>query len=213
MRPELPSRVLCLVTDRSLTGGPDGLAEAVALAVAGGMNMVQLREKDLSPDRLVALARALRGVASGGALLIVNGDPSAALASDADGVQLAEQGMSVADARRVLGSRPLIGRSVHGLEGALQAGRDGVDFLVLGAVFPSRSHPVGPAIGPRGVTVVAEAVELPVIGIGGIDKKNAAQVVRAGARGVAVISAILAAQDPTVAARELASAIGLSAPE
>jgi thiamine monophosphate synthase len=106
-----------------------------------------------------------------------------------------------------LGESMIISRSVHSVETACAAEREGADMLVLGTVFPSTSHPGGPTIGPDGVREVCAAVSIPVIGIGGITAANAGDVIRAGASGVAVISAIFNAKDPEEAARELRRAV------
>ncbi len=111
------------------------------------------------------------------------------------------------DARRRAGRNVWISRSVHNVEAAVRAERDGADMLVLGTVFPSPSHPGGPSIGVEGVRAVCDAVRIPVIGIGGITAENAADVMRAGASGVAVIGAIFDAADPRAAAAELRAAI------
>jgi thiamine-phosphate pyrophosphorylase len=109
--------------------------------------------------------------------------------------------------RERYGEDQFFSASVHSIEAALQAERDGADMLVLGTVFPSTSHPAGTTIGLAGVREVCAAVSIPVIGIGGITAQNAGDVIRAGASGVAVISAIFDAPDPRVAAAELRAAI------
>ncbi len=204
MSPKLPAKILCLVTDRSLTGGEDGLVIAVQRAVEGGVNMVQLREKDLAHADLTRLARWLRVAIGGEALIIVNGDARAALVGGADGVQLPEGGQSVTEARAIMGDDALIGCSVHSLTGALKAQRAGADFLILGTVFPSKTHPAGETIGVDGVRIVTSAVRGPIIAIGGIVVQNAREVIKAGACGVAVISAVLGAADRQQAAKSLA---------
>ena len=170
--------------------------------------MVQLRERDAPAADLLRMARALREMTEGRALLIVNDRADVALAAAADGVQLGERSLPVEAARRVCGRNILLGRSVHSRDGARAAEREGADYLVLGTVFASRSHPGGEAGGPGLVREVADAVELPVIAIGGIDASNAGAVIEAGARGVAAIGAILGDTDPEAAARRLAEAIG-----
>lgn len=210
LRP-LPFRLM-LVTDRTLA--PAGrLAALVEQAVAGGVDAVQLREKDLADGALKALGRDLRAVTRGRALLLVNGSIDVARACAADGVHLAE-GVDLTPrppSQRGKGGGGLgpflIGRSVHDLPAARRAEREGADYLVLGTIFPSRSHPGGPTGGLELVREVGQSVDLPVIGIGGITIDNAAAVIRAGASGVAVISAILAAPDPTAAAAALVRAI------
>ncbi|MDP3064950.1 MAG: thiamine phosphate synthase [Chloroflexota bacterium] len=199
-----PPPYLCLVTDRSLRQ-ERSLDEAVAQAVEGGVNMVQLREKDLPGGPLLELAARLRQRTRGRALLFVNERVDVALACGADGVQLGEQALPVMAARRLVptGSGLLIGRSVHGAEGAAEAERQGADLLVAGSLFHTRSHP---GVEPLGLTLLARIAAqagVPVLGIGGVTAANAAQAIEAGAQGVAVISAILAAPDPREAAKEL----------
>lgn len=200
---------LMLVTDR--TRYPTILLPVlVSDVVAAGVDAVQLREKDLPAAELLELAHRLREVTTGRALLFVNSAVDVALAAGADAVQLGEDAESVSAVRARTGDRLLIGRSVHSVGGAMAAERAGADLLVLGTIYPSRSHPGGAASGPalvEAVTGSALGGRLPVIGIGGIDEANAADVVRAGASGVAVISAILAAPNPVQAARRLREAV------
>ena len=200
--PTLPEPCLCLVTDRRLV--PEGdLPARVAEAVAGGVNLVQLREKGLPGGDLLALASAIQAGLSGSAPLLVNERVDVALSVGASGVQLGEAALSPADARRILGDGPVIGRSVHSVAGAMQAERDGADFLLVGTMFASASHPGEEPSGPGLIARVASRCSIPIIGIGGINAGNAAQVMEAGAAGVAVISAILAAPDPREAAQRI----------
>ncbi|HEY8491726.1 MAG TPA: thiamine phosphate synthase [Dehalococcoidia bacterium] len=203
--PGLPRPCLALVTDRTLA--PD-LPAAVERAVRGGVDLVQLRERDLPAGDLLRLARELRAITRGRALLVVNDRLDVALAAGADGVHLPEAGLPVPAARRLAPDGFLVGRSVHDAEGAARAAREGADYLVVGTVFPSRSHPGGGAAGPGLLgRVRAAAGPLPLLGIGGIDAGNAAAVLAAGADGVAVVSAVLAAADPEAAARALRAAL------
>ena len=181
----LPRPVLCLVTDRKLCRGRR-LEQVVEAAVEGGCGMVQLREKDLPAGKLLELASRLRSITSGRALLIVNDRVDVALAAGADGVQLPEDGLAV-DAARLVGGNTLVGRSVHSVAGGVRAVGDGADFLVAGSVFATASHP---GASPRGLGLIsglAGTVDVPVIGIGGIDGCTAESVMRSGASGVAVI--------------------------
>ena len=204
MNPRMPEPCLCLVTDRSLcSSDPVELERRVALAVRGGVDMVQLREKDLPGGLLLELAARLRKVAAGTALLVVNERVDVAMASGAGGVQLGEEGLPVEVAWRLAGEGSLIGRSVHSVEGALEAQEQGADFLVVGTIFPTGSHPGTEAAGPALLSSLAGRVGIPFLAIGGVTAENAAAVVDAGASGAAVISAILAARDPEAAAREL----------
>ena len=202
----LPDPCLCLVTDRHV-GDESTLVERVAEAVAGGVDLVQLREKDLHGAQLLELADRLRQAIGHRALLVINERVDVAAALPSDGAQLGEDAVPAPAARSILGPDMLIGRSVHSLEGAEQAVRDGADFLVAGTMFASRSHPGEQPAGPRLVGQIVEKCTLPAIGIGGITADNCDQVIAAGAMGVAVITGILAAPDPGEAARKLKEAI------
>ncbi len=193
--------VLCLVTDRDLCRGRD-LEQVVEAAVEGGCNMVQLREKDLPAGKLFDLASRLRSITSGRALLIINDRADAALAAGADGVQLPEDGLPV-DAARMIGSRLLVGRSVHSVAGGVRAVADGADFLIAGSAFATASHPGAAPQGLGLISGLADAVGAPVIGIGGIDAGNIDSVMESGASGAAVIRAITESESPGLAAREL----------
>jgi len=192
-----------LVTDRRLAGGEDALVQAVQAAVSGGVNLVQMREKDLSIPEMVSLGRRLRAATEGRALLVVNGPLPAALACGADGVHLPE----AAGAFTRPGRPFLVGQSVHSREAAVRAWEDCRDYLVVGPMYETRSHPGAPAGGPSLVREVSSAVAIPVLAIGGIGAGRVAEAVRAGASGVAVMSAILGAPSPGEAARELRRAL------
>ena len=202
----LPTPTLCLVTDLGLFGQDiPSLVESVSSAVDGGVNMVQIRDPELSEAEFGVLVHKIATSVSGRAITVVN--PSRRRISKiegVDGVQLAENAaMSVADVRGMYGDPMLVGRSVHSVEGAHVAQTGGADFLVLGTIFPSASHPGGRWHGTDIISEVATGTGLPVIGIGGIDVDNAGEVMNAGATGVAVVRSILGAADPRLAAREL----------
>ena len=199
-----------MVTDREVCGDVEALVERVAAAVRGGANMVQLRDKEASGRELLEMGLQLRNTIEGRALLFVNERVDVALACGADGVQLGEEALPVSAARRVAGEKLLIGRSVHSVEGAVEAEREGADLLVVGTIFATASHPGARPAGVSLLREVASRVRIPFIGIGGIDASNAAQVVGAGAVGVAVIRSVLAASDPEEAARNLRQALSSS---
>lgn len=205
-RARIPIPALVLVTDAARLRGRD-LADVVRAAVAGGVDVVQLREKALSRDELIALAALVREAIAGRALLFVNGDVGAAIKADADGVHLPEGGASITEARARTGGALLVSRAVHGIDAALQAERDGADLVQLGTVFETASKPGAQAIGVEGVREACTRARIPVIAIGGITPANAADVMRAGAAGVAVIGSILDADDPRAAAAALRAAI------
>ena len=179
----------------------------VAQAVQGGVDLVQLREKDLPGGALLDLAQAIEEAIEGRAVLVINERIDVALASSAQGVQLGEEAVPVDVGRRVLGPEYMIGRSVHSVQGALTAQSQGADFLVAGTMYASSSHPGAEPAGPALVRQITQRCSLPVIGIGGITSGNLRGVMDAGACGVAVISSILASPDPRTASRELKQAL------
>ena len=199
-----------LVTQASLSGDRD-TETVVDAALAGGVDVVQLREKGRPARERVALARRLReSTAAAGVPLIVNDRVDVAVAADADGVHLGDDDLPVPAAREQLGPDAVIGRSVSTVSEAREAVAAGADYLGVGAVFETSSKDVDDdeeGIGTERVRAVADAVDVPFVGIGGIDADNAADVVAAGADGVAVISAITAADDPEAATRELDAAV------
>ena len=203
--------IVALVTDRNLAGGPDALIDAVAQAVDNGVNLVQMREKDLPDAMQLALAQRLREVTNGKALLFVNDSVSIAEASGADGVQLTENSRSIASAHARMARPLLVGRSVHGVDAAREAAAQGADLLVVGTVYDSPTHPGQPPAGVGLVGWCAQPGGVPVIGIGGITAQNAGAVMQAGASGVAVISAILGSASPADAAARLAAAVQTTA--
>ncbi len=205
--PALPLPVIALVTDRRRAGGPAELARAVELAAQNGVNLVQMREKDLPDAAQLELAKRLREATAERALLFINDSVSIAEASRADGVQLGEQSRTVASARTVAARAILIGRSVHDAAGARDAAQQGADLLIAGALFSSPTHPGQPPAGVELARQASNASAAPVVGIGGISAANAGDVIAAGAAGVAVISSILAAADPAEAAKRLAAAV------
>ncbi len=196
---------LYLVTDRGLAGDRP-LGEIVLAAVAGGVTMVQIREKQATTRRFIEQARALKAALDGsGVPLIVNDRLDVALAVGADGVHLGDDDMSCAEARRLLGPRAIIGLSLAGPPGD---GFAEADYVAASPVFATGTKPdAGPALGLAGVTALRRAVPRPLVAIGGIGRHNAAQVVAAGADGIAVVSAVMAADDPEAAARQLRAAM------
>ena len=202
----LPTPCLCLVTDRKLCGA-DSLEEKVAAAVSGGVDMVQLREKDLSAGELLQLARKLRSITDGKALLVINDHLDVALAAEADGLHLPEDSIAVHAAKLVAPPQLLVSKAVHDSAGASLAEREGADYLVLGTIFPTTSKPDAATGGLPHVSEVASRLDCPVLAIGGVDSSNVASAIGAGARGIAVVSAILGAPNPEEAARELKGAM------
>jgi len=199
--------ILCLVTDRRLAAAP--LEDVVAAAVAGGVDWVQLRERDLGDDALLALADRVRDALQRRGVraeLHLSRRVDVALACGADGVQLGSNAMPVAVARRLLGAAARIGVSTHAPDEVCAAAADGADHAQLAPIFAPLSKPAErPSLGLAALRASAGA--LPLLAQGGIDARNAVDALRAGAAGVAVTGAILAARDPRAAARALRAAL------
>jgi thiamine-phosphate pyrophosphorylase len=189
---------LYLITDRTQTAGRT-LPAVVADALRGGLRAVQLREKDLDGCQLFELARELRCLTREfGAQLLINERIDIALAVGADGVHLGRGSLPVAVARRILGSTQLVGYSAHGLDEARQAERDGADFITFGPIYDTPSKiSYGEPQGLERLAEVVRNIAIPVFALGGVKVLSADAVLSAGARGIALISAIIAAQDPT----------------
>jgi thiamine-phosphate pyrophosphorylase len=199
-----------LVTQADLSRGRTTRA-VVEAAVAGGIDVVQVREKHRSAREQLAVARELRPLtAEAGVTLIVNDRVDVARAADADGVHLGDDDLPVDVARDQLGAEAVIGRSVSTVDGAREAAAAGADYLGVGAVYHTSSKDVDDEENGIGLDVVRDvdaAVDVPFVGIGGVTPENAADVVAAGADGVAVVSAITDAEDPELATRQLADAV------
>lgn len=191
-----------LVTDRLRSSLP--LIDLVREAVAGGVDAVQLREKNLDRDALADLARTLQQIIGRSAMLTLNGDPALAADLGLD-VHLPEAGPPIAAVRRIVGPTAMIGRSVHSVQAA-NANAD-ADYLIAGHVFASRSKPGLAPIGPEGLRAIVGESTTPVLAIGGITARNVRAALHAGAYGVAVIGAIASAAGPREAAAALRFAI------
>jgi thiamine-phosphate pyrophosphorylase len=199
---------LYLCTDRLLSlGRPIG--EALTLAVAGGVTMVQLREKEASSREFYEIARELRTLTRRLDIpLVINDRLDIALAVEADGLHIGQSDLPLKTARHLAGRGMFIGISAGSVEEALAAERDGADYLGVGAVYPTGSKAnAGEAIGIGGLAAICAAVRIPVAAIGGINAGNAGEALGAGAAGIAVISAILSQPDMEGAARRLWEAI------
>lgn len=215
MMPRLLDLSLYLVTDRRLAG-PRGVFETVTRAVAGGVTIVQLRDPDAPIRQLVGEARALKQLlAPLGIPLMINDRVDVALAVDADGVHVGQADMDPRDVRRLIGPDKIIGLSVGSLDEyeASAATLAAVDYLGTGPVrATSTKTDAGAAIGLTGLSAVIGLTRLPVVAIGGVDHTIAGACIRTGAKGVAVVSAIMAAGDPAAAANALRREIDAARP-
>jgi thiamine-phosphate diphosphorylase len=191
---------LYVVLDRTAARGRD-LVTLLALALAGGSRMIQLREKEWPSGRLLPLAERLRAAcAAAGATFIVNDRVDLALAVGADGVHLGQDDLPARAARPLLRPGMILGISTHSVEQARAAQADGADYVAVGSMFATTSKADFQLVGPDLMRKLRGEIRVPLVGIGGITPDNVAEVIRAGADGVAVISAVCAATDPQAAA-------------
>ncbi|MGB9775040.1 MAG: thiamine phosphate synthase [Anaerolineae bacterium] len=199
---------LYVITDAKLSRGRSH-QEIIRAAVAGGATVVQYREKEGTTRRMMEEARALRDLArQAGVPFIVNDRVDIALAVDADGVHVGQDDMPAPLARKLMGPGKIVGVSVDNVEQAIQAERDGADYVGAGPIFATPTKPdAAPPIGLDGLAEICRRISIPVVAIGGINEENAAAVIEAGADGVAVVSAVVAAEDVEAAARRLRQAV------
>ncbi|MGB5931814.1 MAG: thiamine phosphate synthase [Anaerolineae bacterium] len=195
---------LYVITDAKLSRGRSHLEVAQA-TIEGGASIIQFRDKQMSTRQLVETARKIKELTDEASIpLIINDRLDVALAVDADGVHVGQDDMPAALARQLIGPHKILGVSASTVEEALQAEREGADYVSASPVFTTPTKPdAPPPTGLEGLKAIVEAVNLPVIAIGGINEKNAAEVIEAGAQGIAVISAVISAPDIVAAARYL----------
>ncbi len=195
---------LYLVTDRSLSRGRSTV-EIVSAAVRGGVTCVQLREKQCSTREFIQEARSLQPLLQHHRIpLIINDRLDVALAVGADGVHLGQKDMVLADARRLVGEKMIIGISAESVDDAIAAEQGGADYIGISPVFATGTKlDTAPPLGLEGIRLIRRAVKIPLVGIGGINMGNIRDIAGAGADGAAVVSAIASATCPETAAAEL----------
>lgn len=204
---------LCVIIDTQALRGRDEV-EVTRMAIRGGAKVIQLRDKHRSKRELLAAAQQLGEIcAHSGVLFIINDYPDIAIACDADGVHLGQDDLPLVAARHILPYDKLIGCSTASVEQALKAEAEGADYISVGSIFPTQSKERVELVGLEMLRRVKDAVSLPVVAIGGINQNNVTAVVEAGAKCVAVISAILGAEDVEGAARQLATRIDTASGE
>jgi thiamine-phosphate pyrophosphorylase len=208
MTPQHFDPTLYLVTDPELTRGRS-LIEVVGAAVKGGVTLVQLRDKHADGRALLEQARALKALLDPlGVPLIVDDRVDVAVAAGAAGCHVGQTDLPAEGARAILGPDAILGLSIDRVEQARAADPEHVDYVAHGPFAATGTKPdAGAPVGARGIAAVRELSALPLVAIGGIDADNAADAIRAGADGIAVVSAIMAAADPEAAARELRAVI------
>jgi len=188
-----------LITDQE-----DNLVERVRIALSGGVAVLQYRAKDKSRETRLEEGRELKQLCRHfGVMFIVNDDVHLARELDADGVHLGQDDGGIAEARQVLGSGRIVGKSTHNLDEALRAEQEGADYIGFGAMYPTASKVVTHMPGTGGLSAIRDRIKLPVVAIGGITTSNACRVIDAGADALAVVSSVLSSPRPDIAAAEL----------
>ena len=196
-------RGLYVIVDTELLKGR-GHVEVTTRAIRGGAGIIQLRDKTLSKKELLSLARELKNLcAEHDVLFIMNDYLDLALAVEADGLHLGQDDLPLRIARRLMPLDMVLGCSVTTVDLAVAAVSEGVDYIAVGSMYPTPSKATAVVVGPERLREVREKVSLPLVAIGGITKDNAAEVKAAGADSVAVISAVLGAEVPEEAARQI----------
>lgn len=199
---------LYVLTDAGAARGRD-VVSLVAAALEGGATAIQLRDKSPSARDQIRVGQALRRLTrEAGALFIVNDRVDVAYAVEADGVHLGQDDFPAEVARRILGPDAIVGGSAGNQDELAHCLQAGVDYLGVGPMYPTPSKPdAGSPIGPAGLAEIRRETDLPIVGVGGIGVQNLEPVVRAGADGVAVIGAVVGADDVRAAARRVRTAV------
>jgi thiamine-phosphate pyrophosphorylase len=200
---------LYLITDRNKTAGGRSLEDVLRSALDAGVKGVLLREKDLPDRALLALALRVRDLTDRyKARLLISERVDVALAVDAAGVHISGRSLPVAAARKLMGVEKYVCASVHSVEEALQAEGEGADFITFGPVYQTPSKAAyGPPVGLSSLEEACRRLKIPVFALGGVKEGNAVDTLKAGAFGVAVISGIIGADDPALAASSIMAKI------
>ena len=194
---------LYAVTDRAWAKEVT-LMEQVKQALKGGITFLQLREKKLSEGEFIKEAREMKKLAAQDQIpFVINDKIKVALEVDADGVHIGQDDMSVEEARKLLGEDKIIGVSVHNVKEALKAQKGGADYLGVGAVCATSTKKDANVVSKEEIKKIKEAVDIPIVAIGGIKKDNIDALTGTGIDGVAVVSAIFGAKDITKDTKEL----------
>jgi len=200
------ARLYVLVTSK-LCAGRDA-EEVTRLAIRGGADMIQMREKEMPDGEFLALARRLREACRAeGALFIVNDRIHIAQLVDADGIHVGQDDLPASDARKLVGENKIIGVSTHSPEQAEAAIRHGASYIGVGPVHATQTKPTTPPAGLGYVVHAAKHVNIPFFAIGGVSAENAEAILEAGAWGLSVCSAVISAEDVTAAAASIKAVI------
>ncbi len=199
----LEDKKLYLVTNSDKFETEDLFLDAVASALKGGVDILQLREKNMPANKILELGKKVKLLcAEYGATFIVNDRVDIAYVLEADGVHLGQDDMDVESARKILGNNAIIGISTHAPEQVQKAVNDGADYIGMGPVFTTPTKPGRPSVGLEYAKWVSENIKIPAFAIGGIDLTNVQDVINAGAKKIAVVRAIINSDSPEKAAQE-----------
>ncbi|WMW22400.1 thiamine phosphate synthase [Methanolobus mangrovi] len=183
-----------LVTDSVLS--KKGTLSDVENAVTAGCRIVQYREKSRSTKDMILEASQIKTLCGSEAIFLVNDRVDVALAVDADGVHIGQDDMHISTARNLLGPDKIIGLTVHNVEEALEAERNGADYVGLGPIFDTTTkNDAGDGIGPESIRAVKDAIDVPIVAIGGINKQNCESVIVGGSDSLVAISAVVCSDD------------------
>lgn len=207
LRVDVDAMTLYAVTDRTWADDVT-LMEQVKQALDGGITFLQLREKKLSEEEFIEEAQEMKKLAQEYKIpFVINDNIKVALEVDADGVHIGQDDMSVQEARKLLGEDKIIGVSAHNVKEAVKAQKGGADYLGVGAVCATSTKKDANVVSKEEIKKIKEAVDIPIVAIGGIKQDNIKTLQGTGVDGVAVVSAIFAAKDITKAAKELLKAV------
>lgn len=200
----IENSLLYLVTDRTGFKNEEEFLNAIASAIKGGVKILQLREKNTPTNEFIGLAKIVKEICSHhDCIFIVNDRVDVALAVNADGVHLGQEDMDLITARRILGNQVIIGNSTHKPEDALNAIKNGADYIGVGPVFATPTKPNRNAVGLEYVKWASANVTIPFFAIGGINNDNINEVIDSGARQVAVVRALMKSEDPEKEANKM----------
>lgn len=199
---------LYIITDQRISHGKSHLEVAEA-AIMGGATIIQFRDKEMKDEEAIEVCRKIHKLTrEKGIPFIVNDRVEVAKAVDAEGVHLGQEDAPLNFARKVLGKEKIIGISVETVEEALKAVEEGADYLGVGPIYPTATKPdAGSELGISRLKEIKDSVNIPIVAIGGINEDNLAEVLKAGADGIAVISAVVSAPDIAQACRKLKNKI------
>ncbi|NLM74427.1 MAG: thiamine phosphate synthase [Clostridiaceae bacterium] len=203
MKADKSSLLLYAVTDRSWLHGRS-LADVVEEALKSGVTFLQLREKDIDTPSFIELAKEIKAIADKyNVPYVINDNVEVAMACGAHGVHVGQKDMKAMDVRKIIGPDKILGVSAQTVEQALEAEKNGADYIGVGTMFPTSTKLDAEAVSFETLKNICAAVSIPVVAIGGINKDNAIKLSGSGIAGIAVVSAIFAQDDIAAAVKDL----------